>query len=89
MCDRPHIFAEMQRQFFLKACNFEVGMLATNDTFYVAYSNRMQRRRYPRLRLWSRKMILVPLAAAQPVAGLRLGSEQSQELRYRQSESER
>ena len=30
-------------------------------------------------------MILVPLAAAQPVAGLRLGSEQSQELRYRQS----
>ena len=53
---------------------------------YVAYSNRMQRRRYPRLSLWSRKMILVPLAAAQPVAELRLGSEQSQELRYRQSE---
>ena len=92
MCDRQHIFAEMQRQLFLQACNFEVGMLATNDTFYVADSNCMQRRRYPRLRLWSRKMILVPLAAAQPVAsvaGLRLGSEQSQELRYRQSESQR
>ena len=68
MCDRPHIFAEMQRQLFLQACNFEVGMLATNDTFYVADSNCIQRRRDPRLSLWSRKMILVPLAAAQSVA---------------------